>query len=228
MIPGGGGIEKAKPAHGGVSKAGYELIHEMNRLGMIVDLSHTSPDTMRDVLTDASSAPVIYSHSSAYALCPHPRNVPDSMLHLVKKKNSLVMINFSPDFVSCTASTTNPNGLPDFYPQNNTLEHVVDHIIYIGNLIGFDYVGLGSDFDGIESTPRGLEDVSKFPALVSELLGRGVSDEEAAKVVGGNILRVWKDVDAVAAEMKRKGVRPVEDRLPGVRFEGAGGGLPFF
>lgn len=210
-------MEKAKPFHGGLSEAGFELIHEMNRIGMIVDISHVSDNTMRDVL-NSSVAPVMYSHSSAYTLCPHPRNVPDSILQLVKKTNSIIMINFAPDFISCIASD-NPNGMPDFYEKNSTMERVADHVTYVGNLIGYDYVGLGSDFDGIPTTPRGLDDVSKFPALVKELLKRGVSDKDAEKIVGGNILRVWKDVDEVAAEMKRKGVTPVEDKLPSLKFE---------
>ena len=195
----------------------------MNRLGMIVDLAHVSQDTMRDVLGaskdwEGSTAPIIYSHSSAYAVCPHPRNVPDDILHLVKKRNSVVMVNFAPDFVSCVANSSNPHGMPDFYPKNSTLEHVVEHIKHIGDLIGYDHVGLGSDFDGIPTTPKGLDDVSKFPDLVAELLRQGVSDKDASKVVGGNVLRVWSDVDAIALKLQKAGVKPVEDKLPILRL----------
>ncbi|PMD31970.1 hypothetical protein L207DRAFT_500327 [Hyaloscypha variabilis F] len=207
-----------KPRWGGISPAGKEAVKEMNRLGMIVDLSHVSPATMRDVLGasdnwEGSAAPIIYSHSSAHALCPHPRNVPDDILKLVKKKNGVVMVNFAPDFVSCVANPENKTGMPDFYPANNTLSHVVSHIIHIGELIGYEHAGLGSDYDGIPNTPVGLEDVSKFPDLVAEMLRRGVSDKDAAKVVGGNVLRVWRDVDTVALKMQKAGVKPVEDKF---------------
>ncbi|KAE8336696.1 hypothetical protein BDV24DRAFT_141281 [Aspergillus arachidicola] len=214
-----GSVKKADPLWHGVSEAGKALVSEMNRLGMIVDLSHVSAETMRDVLGagkddwTGSSAPVIFSHSSAYAVCPHPRNVPDDVLQLVKSRNSLVMVNIAPDFVSCKASD-NPSGLPDFVPENATLEHVADHIMHIGQLIGFDHVGFGSDFDGIGSVPRGLDDVSKFPDLVAELLRRGVSDEDAGKVVGGNLLRVWRDVDRIALDKQANGALPLEDDLP--------------
>jgi membrane dipeptidase len=211
-----GPMRKAPRYWGGVSDAGRDLVHEMNRLGMIVDLSHTSEDTMVDVLGGAkdgwqgSRAPIVFSHSSTHALCPHPRNVKDHVLQLVKKRDSLVMVNFAPDFVSCV-DVGNDNGIPDYYPANSTLGHVVDHIVHIGELIGYDYVGLGSDFDGIDDGPRGLEDVSKFPALVEEMLRRGVSDQDAAKVVGGNILRVWKAVEDVAEEMQAAGAPVLED-----------------
>jgi membrane dipeptidase len=214
----GGGTEKSHPIWHGVSEAGKDVVFEMNRLGMIVDLSHASPDTMRDVLGGGkdgwggSLAPVIFSHSSAYALCPHPRNVPDSVLPLVKKTDSVVMVTFVADFISCKASDR-PDGLPDFYPQNFTVEHVADHIIHIGQLIGYEHVGLGSDFDGMPSAPRGLEDVSKYPNLVAELLRRGLTDEEAAQVVGGNLLRVWKTVDAVALKLQAAGAFPAEDQM---------------
>jgi len=219
-----GPARKAPSFWGGVSPAGRAVVAEMNRLGMLVDLSHTSAETMADVLAgtdrdggwDGSRAPVIFSHSSAYALCPHPRNVPDSVLRLVARRRSLVMVNFAPDFVSCVA-TDDPSGLPAFYPPNSTLAHVATHILYIGGLIGFDHVGLGSDFDGIGTTPEGLGDVSKYPDLVAELLRRGVSDEDAAKVVGGNLLRVWKEADEVALKMQAEGVLPLEDEIPARR-----------
>lgn len=220
---------KAKPLWGGLSSAGRDLILEMNRMGMIVDLAHVSVATMRDVLVgDAnvsvphggsskwigSIAPPIFSHSSVYSICPHPRNVPDDILHLVKKRNSIVMINFNPEFISCTAAPENSTtGLPVYYPANNTIQQVVRHITYVGDLIGYDHVGLGTDFDGIENTPKGLEDVSKFPDLVAELLKAGVSEVDAGKVVGRNVLRVWKDVEDVAEELQAMGVKPLEDDL---------------
>jgi membrane dipeptidase len=220
----GHGVQKSTPYWHGVSPAGRELIHEMNRLGMIVDLAHVSQDTMRDVLGasdswNGSAAPIMFSHSSAYSLCPHPRNVPDDILQLVKERNSIVMVNFSPDFISCTTNSSNPSGLPDFYPKNSTLEQVVRHIMHIGDLIGYDHVGLGSDFDGILNVPKGLEDVSKFPDLVAKLLVSGVKDDDARKIVGSNVLRVWKDVDAVAEKMQKEGVKPIEDKLPSLRLE---------
>lgn len=214
---------KATPYWNGVSPKGRELINEMNRLGMVVDLSHVSADTMRDVLGGeedwaGSKAPIMFSHSSAYALCPHPRNVPDDVLQLVKQTNSIVMVNFSPDFISCI-DTGNENGIPDFYPDNSTLSQVANHITYIGDLIGYDHVGLGSDFDGIASTPSGLDDVSKFPDLFAELLERGISDEDAAKIAGGNILRVWKDVEDVAANLQAAREPILEDDLVNLRTE---------
>ncbi|KAJ5614908.1 hypothetical protein N7537_000022 [Penicillium hordei] len=212
----GGAIKKSDPLWHGVSEEGQKLVFEMNRLGMIVDLAHVSTETMRDVLGAGKSkwigsrAPVIYSHSSAYALCPHPRNVPDDILELVREKSSLVMVNFSPDFISCTPSDS-ANGIPDSDAVHATLERVADHIMYIGNLIGFEHVGIGSDFDGIPTVPQGLEDVSRFPHLIMELLKRGVSDKDASKVAGGNLLRVWKEVDEVALEMQAEGALPAED-----------------
>jgi membrane dipeptidase len=215
----GGGVKKADPVWNGVSEKGKILVSEMNRLGMIVDLAHVSEATMRDVLGAGkddwigSQAPVIFSHSSTHALCPHPRNPTDETLKLVKKTDSVVMVNFYPQFISCTASDRE-DGMPDFYAPNATLAHVANHIMHIGNLIGFDHVGLGSDFDGIESTPEGLEDVSKYPDLIAELLRRGVSDSDAAKVAGGNLLRVWKKVDEVALKLQADGVLPAEDDIP--------------
>ncbi|KAI1096873.1 putative dipeptidase [Rostrohypoxylon terebratum] len=212
---------KAPPVWGGLSPKGRQLVNEMNRIGMIVDLSHVSVDTMRDVLGGkegwaGSKAPVMFSHSSAFSVCPHPRNVPDDILQLVKEKNSIVMVNFAPDFISCVDKGAE-NGVPEFFPENNTLSHVVDHIEYIGNLIGYDHVGLGSDFDGIPSAPEGLTDVSKYPDLIAELLHRGISDEDAGKIAGGNILRVWGDVEKVAAKLQAEGEPVLEDDLEDLR-----------
>lgn len=206
----------AKPYWHGLSPAGRDLIKEMNRMGMLVDLSHVSQDTMRDVLIGrgdggwkGSLAPPIFSHSSAYSICPHPRNVPDDILHLVKKRNSVVMVNFSPGFISCKPGKM-PEDLPEDVPANATLNQVVRHIMHIGELIGYDHVGIGTDYDGIESTPTGLEDVSKFPDLIAELLRQGVSDENAAKIAGRNVLRVWAEADKVAKELQ-KTMKPLED-----------------
>jgi membrane dipeptidase len=209
----------SKPLWHGVSERGRELIYEMNRLGMMIDLAHVSQNTMRDALIGStkwggwkgSVAPPIFSHSSAYAICPHPRNVPDDVLQLVKQRGSLVMINFSADFISCTPSNSS-SGLPITYAPNVTLAQVVRHIRHIGELIGYDYVGLGSDFDGIEAAPRGLEDVSKFPSLVAELLQQGVSEHNVINIIGGNLLRVWRQADAVSAKM-RVTTPPLEDEI---------------
>ncbi|GME52134.1 Peptidase M19 renal dipeptidase [Neofusicoccum parvum] len=210
------------PYWGGLTAAGREIVLEMNRLGMMVDISHVSADTMRDVLGGGGSArsdddtwtgslaPPIFSHSSAYSICPHPRNVPDDVLQLVRARRSLVMVNFNPDFISCAAVPDPDTGIPPMYPPNATLAQVVRHVTYIGELIGYDYVGLGSDFDGIAGVPDGLEDVGKFPNLVAALLEEGVSEEDVVKIIGGNLLRVWGEVDRVAAEL-RKQTPPLED-----------------
>lgn len=128
------------------------------------------------------------------------------------------MVNFNPPFISCVQSD-NENGMPDYEPEDATIHQVVKHIKHIGDLIGYDYVGLGSDFDGIAEVPKGLEDVSKYPDLIAELLRQGVSDGDAAKVVGGNLLRVWKEVDAVAHRLQTAGELPLEDDLPGLMPE---------
>ncbi|KAF2645436.1 dipeptidase 1 precursor [Massarina eburnea CBS 473.64] len=205
----------ATPYWHGLSPAGRDLVKEMNRLGMLVDLAHVSADTMRDVLVGngtgnwtGSIAPPIFSHSSAYALCPHPRNVPDDVLQLVKQRNSIVMVNFNPGFISCVSGEEGE--LPTTDPENATMAQVIRHIKHIGELIGYDHVGLGTDYDGIDSTPKGLEDVSKFPDLVAELLREGISDDDVAKITGKNILRVWKEAEKVAAELQET-TDPLED-----------------
>jgi membrane dipeptidase len=208
----------AKPYWKGLSPAGRDLIREMNRLGMLVDLSHVSQDTMRDALSgkgdanwNGSLAPPIFSHSSAYAICAHPRNVPDDILQLVKQRNSVVMVNFNPEFVSCIPAKV-PSDLPEYFPANSTLKQVVRHIKHIGELIGYDHVGIGTDYDGITETPAGLEDVSKFPDLIAELLRQGISDKDAAKIAGRNLLRVWKQADKIAKELQ-KTMLPLEDGI---------------
>ena len=211
-----GNIIKSSPYWGGLSERGMLAVKEMNRIGMLVDISHVSKDTMVDVLGgnpekfEGSLAPVMFSHSSAYALCPHPRNVQDDVIELVKKRNSIIMVNFASDFISCVPSKSK-SGLPDIYEPNSTLHQVARHIRYIGDKIGYDHVGVGSDFDGVEFVPKGLEDLSKFPDLVVELLKMGVSDASVKKLIGRNILRVWADADEVAANMEKAGVLPIED-----------------
>lgn len=229
------------PGRDGLSERGRAVVKEMNRIGVLVDLSHTSYATQRAVLGSgsgsssgfssgeddiegASAAPVIYSHSSVFALCPHPRNVHDDMLDRVRATNSLVMINFAPDFISCLPPPS-PSELPELYEPNNTFSQVVNHITYIGARIGYAHVGLGSDFDGIASTPRGLEGgVKDFPRLVEELLERGVGEEEVKGVVGGNLLRVWEDAERVRGEMQGRGVEEGVDDVE--EFPGMWGDLP--
>lgn len=225
-LPDGSSVP-AIPQWNGVSSLGRTLIREMNRLGILVDLSHTSADTMRTTLgADPKSnssqigpkllpwkgtlAPPIFSHSSVFSICPHPRNVPDDVLQLVKSYNGIVMINFWRDFISCYLDS---DGLPKGYGPNATVSQVVRHMRYIGDLIGYDHVGIGSDFDG---TPQGLpdlEDVSKFPNLVAEMLRQGINDNDAKKIIGGNLVRVWKDADSVSKKMRKNGALPAEDKL---------------
>ncbi|KAL7271021.1 hypothetical protein RUND412_006249 [Rhizina undulata] len=195
---------------GGLSKDGEKLVREMNRLGMIVDLSHVTAETMRSVLKEGVvRAPVMFSHSSAYSICPHPRNVPDDVLHSVKENGGVVMVNFYNYFVHCGEGKD---------PKDATLAHVADHIEHIARLIGWEHVGIGSDYDGIEVTPKGLEDVSKFPDLFAELLRRGATDRQLAALAGGNVLRVWDEVERVAERMQAEGVEILEDEVPKVTW----------
>ncbi|KAJ4368342.1 hypothetical protein N0V83_006698 [Neocucurbitaria cava] len=188
---------KIGPVHGGLSKLGRAAIKEMNRIGMIVDASHVSEDCARQVL-ELSRAPVMFSHSLVKGVFDCPRNVPDDVLDSIPKNGGIVCVTFVPEFVTSRR-------------KDAKMEMVLDHLFYIADRIGWDHVGLGSDFDGIASVIPGLEDVRCYPSLMQAILDRGATEEQLTKVAGENMLRVWKGVEKVRDEMKAEGVLPVED-----------------